>query len=180
MEKVLCFLCDTYGILDGKTSNTLEDYQKFADTLLQLKEVHEVDSIIFSFLSEDSYESVQEASKLVSDFFDSSITLGKQFFEDGFIEQWRVQVLPRGKFGQLIGYLDEVRSQYDIKGIYYTDSLESSHDMISFLISENDWKEPFYSIMSRKQGGLSEVNQLLQEQINKKEKVFHKEVRKNS
>ena len=65
--------------------NTTDGNKEFNEKLLELKEKNNADSLVFSLVTNDSYEDVRDTKYLLKEFFDPSIKFGRNFFEDGYI-----------------------------------------------------------------------------------------------
>lgn len=164
-ETATIFFCDISGTIQGRGKNEEKDYEMFNNLILKIKEQNKSDHLFFSLVSSDDLESVQCQIEYLSKFFSKSISIQKQFFDQGYFEGNQVVTRIFGKCDQMIYYLNKISSRYSIDKIIFADDLEFFHEMF-IEISENfSWKNKIISIIPTNKQGLGELNSLLVEKL---------------
>lgn len=171
MEKVVCFLFGNSDNFKFNDNTSIEEYRKFNDNLLKLKEKNNADSLVFSLVTNNSYEDVRDTREVLGEFFDSSIKTGRVFFEDGYMDNWSVGLQVGGKGGSIIDYLAKVNSEYEIKHIYYFDDCDFSKDMVSYFITDAKLDDSYTYVSLENVNTLKDTNKLLSSVINSKKMI---------
>ena len=165
MEKITVFFCDIIGTFKGKTGNEGVDYNElmaFIENLRCFIENNNSDKLIFSFITSDCADLVFKESEFFRLHIDNKqITLGRQYFEGGYIEDGIIYKAPKTKPEQIIEYIETLKTKYNISMVYYADDAEYNHTILEAL-----YNEPFESFIPEKRIGIAELNEL----INKKTK----------
>lgn len=162
MENVACFFCDIMGTIIGNKKIEDCDYQEFNNILTELKKEIYVDFIIFSLISTDSKDVVFFQQNILKKHLDQSVYFGKQFFENGYINNRKVIYQNMlGKPLQISKYIEELDEKYSIKKIYYADDCKIYHEILSFFAEDSNWNQKLCSIIPSENNGLIEVNQLV-------------------
>ncbi len=165
MERIIVYFSDIIGTILSN-SNIEEDYQQFSYLLSDIKKNEQVDKIIFSLISTDDKDFVSDIQNIIHPFITSTVTYGKQFFQNGYYtESGIVQKKYSSKAEVITEYVKELKNNYEIISIYYADDVEMYHTMLSFLAKSNSWKQQLHSIIPTGKTGLAEVNQLLENDI---------------
>lgn len=171
MEKIICFFCDIRGTLKGCNKNSDLDYKNFTANLLKLMEKFEANYLLISIISTDKYDIVNNTKKELQDKLNSSVFLfNRIFFENGYIVDNKINYKDASKPNQIIEFLDELEKKFDIKSIIYADDCEIFHEIVDSLAEEKNYHSKIISIIPQKKEGLSELNDLLESKILKKEK----------
>lgn len=171
MEKIICFFCDITGTLKGRNKNSDLDYKNLVSNLLKLMEKFEANCLLISLVSTDKYDVVNNTKKELQDKLNSSVFLfNKIFFENGYIVDDKINYKRASKPDQIIEFLDELEKKFDIQSIIYADDCEIFHEVVDSLAEEKNYHSKIISIIPQKKEGLSELNDLLESKILKKEK----------
>ena len=89
-----------------------------------LKDTYHCDKIIFSIVSTENIGTVKNYASEILKYSDS-ILLGKQFYEEGYIDYENNtinnQVLDKTKLGQMVNYIKEVSKKENLSLICYAD-----------------------------------------------------------
>lgn len=158
MQSITIIFCDIRGTLIGKQKNTDEDYKKFTNNLLNLKENDYSDDIIFSIISSDDAIYVKEMFNILKPYL-CDIQTGKQIFYDGYFENEKKYEYVTGKPMQILNYLTELNKNYLINRIYFIDDTLFHHEILYELIEDRD---KLVSIIPENKEGISELNFLLE------------------
>lgn len=165
MKKISIFFCDIRGTIHGNNQkNTLNDYQLFSKQIDKLKEQEDNDEFLFSLISSDKMEFIQEQCQILAATLGKNVRLGYQIFENGYINDSQIFSFPTGKPFQIITYLNELKKRYIINKIYFADDCEFEHFLISNLLNPEDQKK-LVSIIPKNKLGLQELNHLLDSEI---------------
>lgn len=154
MKKILCLFCDITGTIIGKNINVSSDYQDFNRILNDIGKKEYVDYILFSLISCDSKEVVLDHLHTLKQYLNSSVFFGKQFFENGFINNEDIiyeEML--GKPMQIYRYIKELEEKYSVQKIYYVDDCEMYHELLSYYAEYENWTQKLHSIMPSKNKG---------------------------
>ena len=171
MEKVVCFFFGNSSNFRFSNNTSFEEYKEFNEKLLELKEKNNADSLVFSLVTNDSYEDVRDTKYLLKEFFDPSIKFGRNFFEDGYIENWSVGLQFGGKSGSVIDYLAKANSEYEIEHIYYFDDSDVSREIVSYFITDAKLDDYYTYVSLENVDTLKDTNKLLSSVIGSKEMV---------
>lgn len=175
MKRVVVYFSDIVGTIMGRKNNIEEDYQQFCDLLSQIKENEQSDAIIFSLISSDTYQVVSNVHKVINPFIMKTVTYGRQFFDSGYYtENEIIQKISSGKVWYIAEYIKELSQNHDVTSIYYVDDVKMYYDLLSIIAEEEHWNFSLHSITPTKNVGLAEVNELLEESIQKKLKIDRK------
>lgn len=158
MQNITIIFCDIRGTLIGKQKNTDEDYKKFTNKLLKLKENDYSDNIIFSIISSDDAIYVKEMFNILKPYL-CDIKAGKQIFYNGYIENEKEYEYAIGKPFQILNYLTELSKTYLINRIYFIDDTSLHHEILYELLEDCD---KLVSIIPENNEGISELNSLLE------------------
>lgn len=158
MQSITIIFCDINGTLIGQLKNTDEDYRKFTNNLLSLKENDYSDKIIFSIISSEDSVYVKEIFNRLKSYL-YGIQDGKQIFYDGYIENEKEYEYVTGKPFQILKYLSELSKTYLINRIYFIDDTLFYHEALYELIED---REKLVSIIPENNEGISELNFLLE------------------
>lgn len=170
--KATIFFCDIRGTIEGRVKNKLSDYEKFNELILKIKEKNNSDFIIFSLISSDNVEYIKQNYEYLNEHFSDSITFGKQFFDEGYIDGKTVITGDNGKCNQIINYLNELSESYYIDNIILADDLSFLHEMLYMISEDFSWKNKISSIIPTQGSGLSEINHLIQTNLLEYQKVM--------
>ncbi len=168
MKKTVVYFSDIVGTIIGRKNNMEEDYQQFCFLLSQIKENEQSDEVIFSLISSDTYQVVSNVHKIINPFIMQTVTYGRQFFDIGYYtENEVIQKAPLGKAWNVAEYIKELSQNHKIVSIYYVDDVKIYYDLLSIIAEEEHWDFLLHSITPTKNIGLAEVNELLEESIQK-------------
>ena len=67
MEKVVCFFFGNSSNFRFSDNTSFEEYKEFNEKLLELKEKNNADSLVFSLVTNDSYEDVRDTKYLLKE-----------------------------------------------------------------------------------------------------------------
>lgn len=166
MEKVTVFFCDIIGTFKGKSFNEKIDsneLEAFIQNLNGFMEKDGSDKLIFSFITSANVESVFKESEFLRIHIDNKhIVLGRQYFENGYIEDGRVFSGPKTKPQQIIEYINGLKSTYTVNMVYYADDTEYNHVILDALGHD------ICSFIPNQGIGISELNEL----ISKEKKII--------
>lgn len=175
MKKIVVYFSDIVGTIMGHKNNMVEDYQQFCNLLSQIKANEQPDEIIFSLISSDTYQVVSNVHRVIDPFIMQTVTYGRQFFDAGYYTQNEViQKTSSGKTWSILEYIKELSKNYEIISIYYVDDVKMYYDFLSIIAEEEHWNFSLHSITPTKNVGLAEVNELLEENIQKNIRLVHK------
>lgn len=160
MKNLVIFFCDINGTIDGIKKNSRIDYQEFNILLKKLKEKDEADILLFSLVSSEKKDIVFKYSNTLHSHLDNKITMGKQFYDIGYLEENKPNPSIIGKVWQILSYLDELKKTYQIKKIYLADDTEMNLNLVLELL-EHENQEKFESIIPIYRDGLCEVNDII-------------------
>ena len=171
MKKVVCFLYGNSNNLKLENNATIDEYKKLDENLLKLKEVNDADSLVFSLVTDDSYENVRDTKAVLDDFFVPPISSRKNFFKEGYINDSSIGLQSGGKCGSIMDYICEIKKDNEIKHIYYLDDCEFSKEVVSSFITDNNLDDQYTYIPLESTTTLKETNELLTSIINNKKMV---------
>ena len=114
MKKVVCFLYGNSNNLKLENNATIDEYKKLDENLLKLKEVNDADSLVFSLVTDDSYENVRDTKAVLDDFFVPPISSRKNFFKEGYINDSSIGLQSGGKCGSIMDYICEIKKDNEI------------------------------------------------------------------
>lgn len=160
MKKLVIFFCDISGTIDGGKKNYPIDYREFNVLLRKLKEKDEADILLFSLVSSDNKDVVTRYNNTLCSYLDDKITMGKQFYDMGYIEADRSNSAVIGKVWQILNYLNELKETYQIKRIYLADDIKLTPEVLTELLGQEN-QEKFEPIIPIHKDGLSEVNDMI-------------------
>lgn len=81
MKKISIFFCDIRGTIHGSNQkNTLNDYQLFSKQIDKLKEQEDNDEFLFSLISSDKMEFIQEQCQILAATLGQNVRLGYQIW----------------------------------------------------------------------------------------------------
>lgn len=164
MKNIIIFFCDINGTIDGVLKNSYNDYKKFSELLITLQKEKGADNILFSLVSTENKHIVYQQSTTISKILDKSIIMGKQFFENGYIQNDITNPSTIGKIYQMITYLEELSKTYIINKIYLADDSEMIHEMLSDILEIKNIHS-LESIIPANKTGLSEVNDIIKNRL---------------
>lgn len=173
MEKVILFLCDICGTLNGNLDNTLEDYLKLNDVLNSISEKNDNCKILFAIVSTEKETVVRQYLKELSQHLNNNIYFSKQFYDNGYILEDKSFHFISGKCYQIIEYLKELNQNLDLIKIYYADDSKFFQTYINEYFKFKNINIPLEPIIPREKLGLKELNKLLNEEINLSNKRHH-------
>lgn len=160
MKNLVIFFCDINGTIDGFKRNSNTDYQEFNFLLKKLKEKDKADILLFSLVSSEKMDIISKYSYTLCSYLDDKITMGKQFYDAGYLESNKSNSSAIGKVWQILNYLDELKRVYQIKRIYLADDIRLTPELI-FELLEHDHREKFEPIIPINKDGLAEVNSII-------------------
>lgn len=169
------FFCDINGTIEGSSTNKISDYKKFNDIIKEIQQKNNSDYIIFSLISSDSSSFVKNKTNFINSFNKNFIIFGKQFFDNGYIDENKIITGISGKAQQIIYYINELSKIYKIDSVIYADDCIIYHDILHELAKNYNLDDIITSIIPTKGKGLSELNELLENYINstkEKQKVI--------
>lgn len=166
MEKTILFFCDINGTIEGKFHNKEEEYLKFNNILNTISNYNDNCRILFSLVSTENEDVVEQYFNIMRDHLDGSVSFGKQFYEDGYLTMDGCTKSFKGKSHQIINYIEEVSNNSNLTRVYYVDDSEFSHELITECVKIDHYNLPVNSIIPRDCLGLSEVNVLLEKDLN--------------
>lgn len=138
----------------------------------KLKKNEQSNEIIFSLISSDNYQVVSNVHQIINPFIMQTVTYGRQFFDAGYYtENGIIQKTSYGKAWNIAEYIKELSQSHEIISIYYVDDVKMYYDLLSIIAEEKHWDFPLHSIIPTKDTGLAEVNELLEESIQKNIKL---------
>lgn len=163
MNKAVIFFCDITGTINGNIENSIEDYKHFVSLLTTIREENETENMIFSLVSTDNPEIIQKEISLLKNFFTESITIGKQFFENGYIEECQEIPFVKGKPFQILNYIKELQNKYEIIKVYFADDTQIYHEILFELAECFQFPtDQIISIIPKNNQGLSKLNELIE------------------
>lgn len=166
MKKIIIFFCDIRGTIIGNEQNSITDYQFFNNLLLEIKNLEQVDYIIFSLISSDNNIIVSNEQNILNNYFNNNIIFGKQFFDNGYIIDNAIyNDNKKGKIEQILNYTKELEQKYIVAKIYYADDCEFFHDILNELIFYENQNNLFKSIIPKEHIGLKELNLIISNNI---------------
>lgn len=171
VKKTVLFFCDITGTINGNIENSIEDYQHFVSLLTDIKEENGAKNIIFSLVSTDISDTLQKEISLLKRFFSKSITIGKQFFENGYIEEYQENSYIKGKPFQILNYIEELQNKYEISKVYFADDTQIYHEIL-FELAECFQFPPnqIISIILENRLGLTELNEQIEIEATRQKK----------
>lgn len=162
MKKVVLFFCDISGTINGKNLNEVNDYYAFVTNIISLMKENLAENIVFSLVSTDSSEIIQKEIDLLKRFFSNQVITGKQFFEDGYIDNHQKFQTISGKPFQILNYVKELQKDYEIVKIYFADDTKIYHEILFELADYfNIPVGQIVSLIPEKSQGLAELNELI-------------------
>lgn len=139
MESVILFFCDIVGTFDRL--NTSKDILRFVDNLEKLRSINNSNKVIFSFISTDNVEVVNQMINRLSKYIiNKDIELGKQFYSKG------NETI--NKPFSIFDYTVYLSNKYSIKGVYYADDALFYHEIVQELKDIYDVNIPIHSIIT--------------------------------
>ena len=166
MKTATVFFCDIIGTFKGKTGDEDIDYSElmsFIKFLEDLIENDNSDKLIFSFITSDNIDLVLKESEFFRSYLNNThINLGRQYFEDGYIEDGLIYKAPKTKPQQILEYIEDLKNEYVISMIYYADDAQHNHTILEALFND-----PFESFIPQKRIGVPELNELFSKRKNK-------------
>lgn len=176
ISTITLFFCDIAGTIDGSSINKISDYKNFNNLIKKIQQNNKSDYIIFPLISTDPFRIVNNKIKFICSHNENFIMIGKQFFDNGYIEKDKVITGISGKSQQIIYYINELSKRYEIDSVIYADDCMIYHDILHELAKEYNLDDIITSIIPTKSEGLSELNELLEFHITNskgKQKVTH-------
>lgn len=171
MENLIIFFCDINGTIDGISKNYYDDYIKFNELLIKLKQSDNADQILFSLVSSENENIVYKKANTINKYLDKSIIMGKHFFENGYIEYNRSTTTIIGKIWQINTYLEELQLKYNINKVYLADDSKIIHEMLTEILEDKNIKT-LESIIPDKKNGLNEINSIISNKYIKTKKLI--------
>lgn len=161
MKNIVLFFCDLTGTIIGREENSIIDYQRFYQLLLNIQNTEQVENLIFSLVSSDVHKIINNHTNIFKEFFSEPIILGKQFFDNGYIINNKIYSTNQSKIEQILTYINELNKKFNIIKIYYADDCEFFHIILNEIINN----DILTSIIPQKKQGLRELNNLLENEI---------------
>ncbi len=166
MQKTIYF-CDITGTIFGSEKNDKEDYQKLNELLQEVQRNDSSDEIVFSLVSTDNEETVRSVQGLLEPYIGENVVFGRQFFDSGYyVEDVVVKDNISGKSLQMYEYLKDLGIDH-IASVYFADDVQMFHMILHFALEGDGLSDKFHSIIPTKKLGLKEVNQLLENDLQK-------------
>lgn len=170
MEKVILFLCDICGTINGKLFNSDEDYSELNKLLNLISEKNENCKIIFTLVSSENVDTVKENLNELKKHLKNNVHFDKQFYENGYIlENNHIETIS-GKMHQITEYIEEQNKKFKIIKIYYADDSTLLQSYVSEYFEYKEVNIPLISIIPNERLGLKELNKLINDQIIEKNK----------
>ena len=163
MNKLVLFFCDIQGTLIGNKINEENDYVLFNQELNKIG-----DKIVFSVVSTESNETVARYLNILSNYFTDNIIFGRQYYEDGYIENNNVFDVCAGKCSQIMDYINDLSKTYEIDKVYYAEDNKFICEMVGECINLIYPNIEYQGIIPSKLNGLKELNILINDNINRK------------
>ena len=149
MEKIDLFFCDIAKTITSSSEdswNYRKEYLKnFSKNLIHIVTEDKVSKIIFSFITDDRdlyfiQEYIKEFKQVVKDvnqeYGKEIILLGKHYFELGYIEGDKVEMINQvGKISQMCGEIEQLKQSYEIEHVFYAD------DEADYTIPHDDYSK---------------------------------------
>lgn len=148
MKKIVIFFSDIMGTILGSVPNQVEDYHKFNELLMAIKEKEGADEIIFSLISTDNREFVSFIHNQIRDFIGNSVVFGRQFFGNGYYTENETIISEKnlGKAPQIQDYIQNLGEENEIVSVYYADDVEIFHQMLTLIATKALWIEKLHAI----------------------------------
>lgn len=133
MEKIKIFFSDIEGTYEHNITNSNIDIESFIKSISQLG-----NNIIFSFASQCNQEKITNCINQIETYTKKyNITLGKQIYEEGYIENNQNHITNiTSKLSQMLNYIREISTKYEIEKIYYAEDNELTQYMFKELGEE--------------------------------------------
>lgn len=124
------FFCDIEGTFTSKSESRIEKLQFFQKQLLQLANKY---PLIFSFITSGTIDYLEPYINEWKPYVTEPIYLGRQFFDNGFIDNEKIHHTKRlTKFEQIFSYIEYIKQTYHIHNIFLADDTSMNHELVYY------------------------------------------------
>lgn len=172
MKTLTVFFCDNQGTFDNNSPIKNTEILNFLNNLEKIRELNSSDELLFSFVSQDSANTIAKNYELIKKEKKSSkIIFGRQFYDIGYFKNNINHVTKvNDKVTQILSYVSILMRKYKVVNIYFADDCEFYHYLLTELAEFTNIH--IESIIPQNNTGLIELNEIIKHDIiDQKQKV---------